>query len=727
MTLRLYIFLFLLVSCGISQGQNREISFESLSFREAVEKADKSKKLLLLDCYTSWCGPCKLMAKEVFTIDSIADFFNRNLVSLKMDMEKGEGPALKEKYQVDAYPTFLLIDGQGNEVYRMVGQQSPRAFMQKIREGMKPENSIARMTARYKSGKWDAAFIYQYCQALKRGFLPDQFNEVVNGYFGKMSVKNICRDENWKIYDEFVSGISNPLYHRLIDGIAQFKALKGESLIAGKLSAEYTEDLFQAILKEPLTPEQYQQYAGDIEKIGLKDEKQLFYLRSYLNLAHLKAQGKYDEILDLIEAGPEGYEPERKTTLVMSLSFLADGTIAQRQRAENLLLVEARKIMAEEGGQLPDNLAQVFGYVQAMLRRGVPTSSNVDSLYTEFKKQYSQETERLNRLYPFNLTQVDSSVLSIRQTHAGLIKFIDYSGLPTDTIAVLQARATMLAYSSLLNMENAMRWIAKVDTILPDSFYSFAGTLNLGMPAWRKIEGMNPFLDLYFAAMEWVGKLKSNRTDYLLHRAEQIKDSVLCENYLIYALQKELDLGYWESLTQSIAMVQPFIVSEGNKKMLGDIVQKQGEMAKQCEHLSRGQKAGELNGKDKNGKKCSLKSFAGKVVVIDVWSTHCLPCIGEMAYLHKLEKQFAGQDVVFVSYSIDRDAENWRKFLKDKNWEGVQLVDTEGAKSPFIKHYAIHSTPRLIIIGRDGKIADAWGSKPSTPFLGQAIEELLKK
>lgn len=143
---RFYLLLLALAASLALQAQNREIQFMSGDFDEALQKARQSGKLLFLDCQTSWCGPCKLMAKEVFTVDSVADFFNTNFICLKKDMEVGEGPVLKEEFQVSAYPTFLLIDSRRNEIFRLVGQQSVPDFMRKIKEGMKPENSIAALT-----------------------------------------------------------------------------------------------------------------------------------------------------------------------------------------------------------------------------------------------------------------------------------------------------------------------------------------------------------------------------------------------------------------------------------------------------------------------------------------------------------------------------------------------------------------------------------------------------
>lgn len=74
-----------------------------------------------MDCYTSWCGPCKQLARTVFTDPDAANFFNEHFVNLKMDMEKGEGINLKDRFGVKAYPTLLFINGQGEVVHSLVG------------------------------------------------------------------------------------------------------------------------------------------------------------------------------------------------------------------------------------------------------------------------------------------------------------------------------------------------------------------------------------------------------------------------------------------------------------------------------------------------------------------------------------------------------------------------------------------------------------------------------
>jgi Flp pilus assembly protein TadD/thioredoxin-related protein len=93
---------------------------QSGTFASILAKAKKQKKLVFVDVYATWCGPCKMMDKQVYTDSSVAKvaaaFVNR-----KLDAEKGEGPGIATKYNVTAFPTLLVLDGDGKEKNRQVG------------------------------------------------------------------------------------------------------------------------------------------------------------------------------------------------------------------------------------------------------------------------------------------------------------------------------------------------------------------------------------------------------------------------------------------------------------------------------------------------------------------------------------------------------------------------------------------------------------------------------
>lgn len=114
------------------------IQFSSLNFEEAKKAAADSGKIIFMDAYTVWCGPCKKMDRDVFTDPGVAAFFNKNFINLQIDMEKGEGIDLSKTYKVEFYPTLMFIDKDGKVVKQAIGYHSAVQFLklgQSVLEG----------------------------------------------------------------------------------------------------------------------------------------------------------------------------------------------------------------------------------------------------------------------------------------------------------------------------------------------------------------------------------------------------------------------------------------------------------------------------------------------------------------------------------------------------------------------------------------------------------------
>ena len=107
----------------------RHIVFDNEDWKGVLAKAKREHKLVFLDAYTMWCRPCIQMAKDVFTLDNVADFYNGNFINVSMDMEKWDGPAVNKNYKINAYPAFLYIDGDGNVVHQGGGYQESKEFI----------------------------------------------------------------------------------------------------------------------------------------------------------------------------------------------------------------------------------------------------------------------------------------------------------------------------------------------------------------------------------------------------------------------------------------------------------------------------------------------------------------------------------------------------------------------------------------------------------------------
>lgn len=214
-------------------GQEAGISFDVHTFAEAMEKAKAENKLVFMDCYTTWCGPCRMMAAQVFTQQKVGDYFNEHFVSLKMDMEKGEGITLGKKYGVTAYPTMLILDTQGNVMHTMVGSRSAEELIKEAREHSDPAKGYAVSKAAYEAGERTPDAIANYITALvsAKELTALQGGSLATTYLDGWDDAKFCDASSWPLLEAAVVNPQGKAFSRLLklhDGLT--KAVPAEKV-----------------------------------------------------------------------------------------------------------------------------------------------------------------------------------------------------------------------------------------------------------------------------------------------------------------------------------------------------------------------------------------------------------------------------------------------------------------------------------------------------------------
>jgi len=114
------------------------ILFFKGSWQEALDQAKLEKKIIFLDAYAAWCGPCKWMARTTFMDESVGSYFNEHFINVKMDMEKDpEGPRLSKKYKLTAYPTLYFLKPNEEVVSQTMGAYKVRPLLKYAKEVMR--------------------------------------------------------------------------------------------------------------------------------------------------------------------------------------------------------------------------------------------------------------------------------------------------------------------------------------------------------------------------------------------------------------------------------------------------------------------------------------------------------------------------------------------------------------------------------------------------------------
>jgi len=105
---------------GFTENSSPPVFDAPPSMQEVIQEANSESKLILIDFYAEWCGPCKQ-----FTADSKKDSDMRetlkDVVMLKVDCESDEGRSLAKKYKIKSYPTFVVMHTNGKIESRWSG------------------------------------------------------------------------------------------------------------------------------------------------------------------------------------------------------------------------------------------------------------------------------------------------------------------------------------------------------------------------------------------------------------------------------------------------------------------------------------------------------------------------------------------------------------------------------------------------------------------------------
>lgn len=283
----------ILLFAGNMVAQNRSITFEQAGIVESLGKAKNENKLVFIDCYTSWCGPCKEMSKFVFTKDTVADFFNARFVNMKIDMEKGEGPALAKEFHVEAFPTYLLLNSERKVVYRFVGAMPADTFLAKISMGMDPKNRVAVLNERYAAGDRSKELLREYIPVKIEGMEMSVGKKLANEYFDMLTHKEKTLPENWFLFGEnryslYLSNIHSRTFSYLADHWQDFVKHNGKEAVENKLTHTYQKIAeyclrgwyFKGDDKKPLpyNKKEFEQYKRQIKSTKLTDKDQLLTL-----------------------------------------------------------------------------------------------------------------------------------------------------------------------------------------------------------------------------------------------------------------------------------------------------------------------------------------------------------------------------------------------------------------------------------------------------------------
>ncbi|MCZ4695961.1 DUF255 domain-containing protein [Ancylomarina euxinus] len=235
-----------------SQG----IEFEHGTFSEVLAKAKKENKVVFMDCYTTWCGPCKYLAKNIFTQKEVGDFFNKNFVNVKMDMESEAGKPLMERYQVSAFPTLLWLDSDGNIQHKMVGAGDANSLLETAKLALDSKNNWAALNKQFEKGDRSSEFMQKYILTSAKAGIDTK--EAVESYFSSKKTEDLINVKDAELIASTIKSTANPVFHFVLKNRAKFYTVADKANIDQFLEYTMLGEMGQLVRK------------GDMEALNLK-------------------------------------------------------------------------------------------------------------------------------------------------------------------------------------------------------------------------------------------------------------------------------------------------------------------------------------------------------------------------------------------------------------------------------------------------------------------------
>ena len=302
---------------SVAQTYFREIPFE-----ESIQTAKEENKLIFIDFYTDWCGPCKMMARKIFPQKELGEYMNTKFVCIKLNAEK-EGQELAQFFNVNAFPTFIVLDTEKKILLRKVGGAEANELMAELERAINPEMTPERMKERYLNGERTTELVKGYAtyQMSKSRGSNDSFQQeaekIVREYFNELNDTQRIAPENLFVYTDFAQRITDPQSKYLITHYNKFPSdIKVQ--LKEVIDRLFKEQTYTYLFGErTVEADDYALLRKYVNEMGVNDDK---WYNPMFELIDCLQQKDYNIFLSLCEKLYPNLDESQRITLIGGLS-----------------------------------------------------------------------------------------------------------------------------------------------------------------------------------------------------------------------------------------------------------------------------------------------------------------------------------------------------------------------------------------------------------------------
>ena len=259
------VLLFLVIFSASLYAQDTGIKFSKDSLlSDALAQSKKEGKLVFIDCYTTWCGPCKRLAKEIFPQKEVGDFYNSHFINLSFDMEKGEGLKIRAKYAVKAYPTLLFLNAEGEMVHIGIGSMPANEFIELGKTALDDTRNVLSISTKMKTGDKSIQTLMLY---LKANHYAADADALIAEYFKTATDEEKLSQDAWQLFKEYITDIDNDQFQYFLKHRPAYEQKFGKVEVDNKIiygfgyyQQKYKADLQKATSVQAIDPLLYSKF-----------------------------------------------------------------------------------------------------------------------------------------------------------------------------------------------------------------------------------------------------------------------------------------------------------------------------------------------------------------------------------------------------------------------------------------------------------------------------------
>ncbi|MBY0244681.1 MAG: thioredoxin family protein [Sphingobacteriaceae bacterium] len=213
---------------------------EKLTWEQIKEKAKKENKYIFLDFYTTSCVPCRKMKTTIFSKKEVGEFFNENFINVALQIDKTkkdnkhvqkwylDANKLKTQYNIQAYPTYLFLNPEGNLAHTLIGGDfDVKSFISKAKQALDPKTQYEKLKIEYQNGNRDTSFLLHLIQIAQISDNGTNLSTFINSYLATQS--NLLTAKNIKFISQCTTSSKDIGFNILLNYPKKINSIIGNS------------------------------------------------------------------------------------------------------------------------------------------------------------------------------------------------------------------------------------------------------------------------------------------------------------------------------------------------------------------------------------------------------------------------------------------------------------------------------------------------------------------